>query len=228
MNEPADHGWLKRGSTSTDEVRRSYDGWAGTYDADLVEWDYQAPVQGAALLRDAIPATGTVLDAGCGTGLVGTALRGAGFTGAIDGIDLSPASLDKARARDIYRDLHTADFRALPLAIGDGAYDALICIGVLTYVPDSEAILRDFARIVRQGGIVLVTQRDDLLRERGFEGTIRGLVDRSVYAEASVTEPKPYLPANPDFGADINVVYAMLTVARARVSHRFGRIPLCR
>ncbi len=213
MTDPAGHGWLKQGSTSAPEVRRSYDDWAGTYDADLVEWDYEAPAQGAALLREAVTAAGTILDAGCGTGLVGSALRAAGFTGVIDGIDLSPTSLDKARARNIYRDLQPADFQDLPLAIGDDAYDALICIGVLTYVPDSEAILRDFARIVRQGGIVLVTQRDDLFRERGFEATMRGLVEAEVYAAATATGPKPYLPANPDFAADINVIYATLTVA---------------
>lgn len=213
MSDRVDHGWLKEGSTSTAEVRQSYDHWAGSYDEDLAEWDYRAPLEAASLLKPAIQASSTVLDAGCGTGLVGAALRHVGFKGDIDGIDLSPSSLEKAGERETYRSLCPVDFQELPLGIADDAYDALTCVGVLTYVPDSEAILKEFARVVRPGGVAVVTQRDDLFEERAFDRTIQGLVDAQVLGDAAISEPKLYLPANPDFGTDIQVVYATLTVA---------------
>jgi ubiquinone/menaquinone biosynthesis C-methylase UbiE len=170
-------------------------------------------LEAASLLKRSISASSTILDAGCGTGLVGAALGHVGFMGDIDGIDLSPVSLEKAGERGVYRNLRPADFQALPLALADDAYDALTCVGVLTYVPDSDAILREFARIVRPGGVAVVTQRDDLFEERAFDRTIQQLVDAQVFSDATVTEPKLYLPANPDFGSSIQVIYAMLTVA---------------
>lgn len=213
MHDSDDHGWLKQGSTSADEVRQTYDDWAAGYDDDLAGWDYHAPAEAAAMLRKAVPLSGAILDAGCGTGLSGQALREAGFGGPIDGVDLSPASLEVARRRGVYRDLSPANLQELPLARPADSYDGLICIGVLTYVPDSEAVLREFARLVRPGGAIVLTQREDVFAERDFGGTIARLRAAGVFTEATVTEPHPYLPGNPDFGTETLVVFARLTVA---------------
>ena len=212
-SEDANHHWLKQGSTESEEVRHSYDDWVDSYDEDLAGWDYRAPAEAAAMLRETVPPTATILDMGCGTGLTGRALREAGFTGAIDGTDLSPASLDAARRRGVYRELRPANLQELPLARPDDGYDALICIGVLTYVPDSDGVLREFARLVRPGGTVLVTQRDDLFAARDFGGVIERLRAAGIFAAATLTEPRPYLPLNPDFGAETLVIFARLTVA---------------
>lgn len=213
MGRDEDHGWLKQGSTSADDVRQSYDAWAASYDDDLDGWDYRAPAEAAAMLREAIPLTGTVLDAGCGTGLTGRALREAGFSGAIDGIDLSPASLQEAGRRGIYRKLSPANLQDLPLSLAANSYDGLICVGVLTYVPDSAAVLAEFARIVRPGGTAVVTQREDIFAERDFGGAIEALCDAGIFSDTVLTEPRPYLPGNPDFGTDTQVIFARLTVA---------------
>ena len=213
MSDQGSHGWLKQASTSSVDVRLSYEEWASTYDKDLAVWGYQAPLETASLLKSLIPPSSTILDAGCGTGLVGAAIRHVGLTGDIDGIDLSPSSLEKARRRGIYRNLHPVDFQNLPLALDDNVYDALACVGVLTYVPDSESILREFARIVRPKGVIIVTQRNDLFEERAFDQTMKKLIDALHFSETTVNEPKQYLPKNPDFGSEIQVIYATLTVA---------------
>jgi predicted TPR repeat methyltransferase len=153
-----------------------------------------------------------MLDAGCGTGLTGAALRAAGFTGPIDGLDLSPASLEEAEKRGVYRDLQTANFQNLPLALAANAYDALVCVGVLTYVPDSAGILAEFTRLVRPGGTVLVSQRDDLFAERRFGDTLASLAGDGLIGDLIITEPQPYLPANPGFGDAIKVIHATLSV----------------
>ena len=61
------------------------------------------------------------------------------------------------------------------------------------------------------GGRILITQRDDLFRERGYSATFGNLAD--VVGDVTVTDPLPYLPNNPDFGAEIRVVYAMMTAS---------------
>ncbi|MBT5108266.1 MAG: class I SAM-dependent methyltransferase [Rhodospirillaceae bacterium] len=211
MENTDDHSWLKLGSTSSAEVKEIYDDWAASYDETLKGWDYRAPTQAATYLRAQMPSNAAILDVGCGTGLTGAALRAAGFTGPIDGVDLSPDSLKEAKKLNVYSTLDTANLQTLPLSIADDAYDALICIGVLTYVPDSDSVLREFARMVRPGGRVLVTQRDDVFHERAFGQTAKALTD--VFSDVAITDPQPYLPDNPDFGAAIKVIYVMMTVA---------------
>ncbi len=213
MQGDDDHSWLKQGSTSSEDVAKSYDDWAPTYDETLVEWDYRAPAEAAGILHASQPTASEILDAGCGTGLAGAALRAAGFNGSIDGVDLSESSLAEAERRNIYRSLQPANFQDLPLDIPDNSYDALICIGVLTYVPDSLAILSEFARLVRPGGTMLVTQREDLFKERNFADTLRSLRQAGHVTEVSVSEPRPYLPGNPDFGDEIKVHYAIMKAA---------------
>ncbi len=208
-----DHGWLKQGSTSSGDVAKSYDDWAPTYNETLEDWDYRAPGDAARLLGATVRQDAAILDAGCGTGLTGTALKAAGFTGPIDGTDISQASLDEAGGHGVYRNLFQANMQDLPLDIADNAYDGLICIGVLTYIPDSDGVLREFARVVSPGGTVVVSQRDDLFRERAFSETIQALVEAGIYTDADITEPRPYLPGNPDFGTEIKVIFAALTVA---------------
>ena len=208
-----DRHWLKQGSTSSAEVEKTYDEWAGKYDHDLADWDYRAPAQAAEMLRAAVAPTAAILDVGCGTGLTGAALRAAGFTGPVDGVDLSQASLDMAAKRKLYRDLTQVDLQTLPLAIDDDCYDALICIGVMTYVSNSVEVLQEFTRMVRPKGRIIVTQRDDLFQERAFGDTIKAMADDGVIApDFTISAPQPYLPDNPDFGSEIRVIYIEMTV----------------
>ena len=212
MPDADDHAWLRQGSTSSTDVEKSYDGWAPTYNKTLAEWDYRAPEEAARMLRSSVAKNSVILDAGCGTGLTGIALRGAGFRGPIDGLDISTESLETAKISSVYRNLRQADFQHLPLEIADGSYDALTCIGVLTYVPETKGILREFARVVRKGGTLVFTQRDDLFHERELQKTIEGLIDKGIFGTAEISEPKPYLPANPDFGDEIGVIYVSVSV----------------
>jgi len=212
MPDADDHAWLRQGSTSSTDVEKSYDGWAPTYNKTLAEWGYRAPEEAAKMLRSSIAKNSVILDAGCGTGLTGIALRGAGFRGPIDGLDISNESLETAKKSGVYRILRQVDFQHVLLEFADGSYDALTCIGVLTYVPETEGILREFARVVRKGGTLIFTQRDDLFHERELQKTIEALIDKGIFSTTSISEPKPYLPDNPDFGDEIGVIYISVSV----------------
>ena len=205
------HIGLSNMSKKSDDVAKYYDNWANDYDGTLADWRYEAPEQVASMLRTKLSPKSAILDAGCGTGLSGRALHTAGFT-TIDGIDVSHRSLKIAGMTGAYRTLHAMDLQRLPLPITDDHYDGLACVGVLTYLTDSVGTLREFSRIVRSGGVVAITQRSDLFAEREFQSVLEGLVNEGVIAQMRISEPRPYLPDNEEFGDQILVHYVGFTV----------------
>ena len=103
--------WLDAGSSDAGEVAARYDEWAKGYDADLASWSYQAPAVVADIVVSRDPQAGAVLDVGCGTGLVGRALRARGFAGQVLGLDISQASLEIARQGGAYDSVEQADLQ---------------------------------------------------------------------------------------------------------------------
>ena len=202
-------GWLVSGAIAPDEVRGYYDALAGTYDATLASWGYDAPACVASLLMQSWRDGGgprTVLDAGCGTGLAGRALRDAGYDGALLGVDLSPDSVVRAAERGIYDAVVVGDLNG-PLEYPDGSVDAVVCVGVLTYVPDVAAVWGEFCRVTRPGGFVVLTQRDDIWRERRCNEILDALERDGRWAAVHLSAPSRYLPGNADFGDEILVRY---------------------
>jgi len=205
------HNGLKNISKKSDDVAKYYDNWATDYDGTLADWRYEAPEQVASMLQAKLSPKSVILDAGCGTGLSGKALHTEGFT-TIDGIDVSHHSLEIAGMTDVYRSTYTADLQRLPLPIPDDHYDGLACVGVLTYLTDSLGTLREFSRVVKSGGFIAITQRSDLFLEREFQTVLEGLSSEKVIEQVRISEPRPYLPDNKEFGDQILVHYVGFTV----------------
>ena len=205
------HRGLRNLSRNSEDVANYYDNWSSEYDENLAEWRYDAPEQVASLLVAELPLESVILDAGCGTGLSGRALRSAGFK-IVDGIDVSRRSLKTADMHGVYRTLRLMDMQRFPFAISDDQYDGLVCVGVLTYLADSLNTLREFNRIVRSGGIVVFTQRSDLFAERMFRSLLKKLSDEGCIECVRISEPSPYLPDNEEFGDQILVHYVSYTV----------------
>jgi predicted TPR repeat methyltransferase len=185
--------WLHQGTSDPGEVAQRYDAWAVSYDHDLTDWSYQAPAVVAETVLARQPSARSVLDVGCGTGLVGRALRARGFEGHLRGLDISQASLDRARESGAYDLVEQADLQQR-LGVDDDSVDAVVCVGVMTYLPDVEAVWREFARVSRPGGLVVATQREDLWDERGCQSILDRGQDEGVWTPLDVTGPAPYLP----------------------------------
>lgn len=208
----SERGGLRNLSRNSDDVARYYDEWADGYDEALARWRYEAPEQVAARMRAALAPDAVILDAGCGTGLSGKALAAAGFE-AIDGMDVSRRSLAIADELGVYRSLEHVDMQRLPLPCGDDVYDGLACVGVLTYVPNSADILREFCRVLKPGGFMVLTQRSDLLAERDFAATLEDLQAAGLLTDSRISDPMPYLPDNEEFADQVQVHYITCTVA---------------
>lgn len=146
----------------------SYRGMAHHY--DLHGWDWYARTYGerlSALLRErGIAAGDTVVDAGCGTGSLALLLARDGFR--VTGVDLSPAMIAAARAKDAGGrvDWRVGDITSLELG---ATYGALVSVAdTLNHVEsldEWEAALRCFHAHLRPGGIVFV----DAMTVRGLE-----------------------------------------------------------
>lgn len=187
-------------------VAAKYDTWASSYDEKLESWEYRCHEECATLLQQSL-AAGSVLDAGCGTGMSGTALKTRGFT--CLGLDISTESLRVAEQRRVYESLKQHDLTQ-QLPFEDASFDGAVCVGVLAYVDPAEPLLRELCRVVK--GIVVFTQRSDLYESRAFSTIIDKLATEGVWDVISVSDPQPYLPGNADFGEQINVIYVACKV----------------
>lgn len=201
-----------RSDASSDEILELYDSWAasGDYDRDVSEWGYEAPERVADLAVAALAKTpGEVLDAGCGTGLAGSALRErVGDDQEILGGDFTPSSVEAARSLGSYSAVQHLDLNA-PLDYDDARFAVTVSVGVFSYLTDTEATIRELLRITRPGGSVIFTQRTDLWAERDCATLIERLVDAGE-CTATISEPMPYLPGHPDFGDAIGIRYVTL------------------
>lgn len=190
----------------------SYDALAPTYDEQLATWGYEAPERAAEYLARYLTNfnTADILDCGCGTGMTGAALRAAGAGGVITGLDMSEASLEIARAKGVYDSLGTADLNQT-LAFDDNSIDGVLCIGVFSYVRE-EPLLREWKRVIRPGGVVVFTSRDDFFQARGYTDTLARLETEGGWNTLRITEPMPYLADHPEFAEDIQVIYGICRV----------------
>jgi hypothetical protein len=93
-------------------------------------------------------------------------------------------------------------------------------VGVLTCIPDTEAILREYCRIVCTDGVVVFSQRDDLFGERGCAAVLQRLEAEGVWARILVSDPQPYLPDHEEYTTSIKVIYGVFRVMQTRARIR--------
>ncbi|MGQ4485807.1 class I SAM-dependent methyltransferase [Streptomyces sp. SAS_281] len=158
-------------------VRDFYDDLASDYDLMYADWQAGIDRQGAALsgLIGTALAEGAsydVLDCACGIGTQALGLAALGHR--VTGSDLSPAAAARAEKEAAARGLElrttAADMTRLPF--DDGSFDVVVCADnslphLLT--PEAvEAALGEMRRVLRPGGVLLVSTRpyDRLRSER--------------------------------------------------------------
>lgn len=164
-----------RNAASVDDCVSIYDKWAATYNAEVGDeaQSYVAPVLVAqvAVKSSNNPGKSVILDAGCGTGLVGQALA-IGGARTIDGLDLSTAMLTVAKQTGVYRGLAQADLTRR-IDIADETYDVVTCVGTFTlgHVGPDPA-LSELVRIVRTNGTVVATILEGIWVSGGFKAEV--------------------------------------------------------
>jgi len=96
----------------------------------------------------------SVLDLGCGTGSLASALARRTRAGRIVGLDFSPAYVAYAKAHncDARIDFQVGDACAAPFP--DSAFDRTLALLLLHFVPGAERAVAEMARVTRPGGVV--------------------------------------------------------------------------
>ncbi|KIW92580.1 uncharacterized protein Z519_06427 [Cladophialophora bantiana CBS 173.52] len=184
--------------SSAAQARDLYDEWAAEYDKDLEAEAYAAPKLATQALVDALDGERShgyghahgpgsrrnerdqqlaglqILDAGCGTGLVGLQLARFGAQG-VTGLDISPGMLSVAHRTNVYGALEQADL-SNPIAKPDESFDAVICVGTLTRGHVGPQVVQEFVRLVRRRrGLVVATVLDDIFESAGFGAEVKRL-----------------------------------------------------
>lgn len=135
--------------------------WAVTYEQDVEGVEYKSPPIIAQTLLKYIFA-GNLLELGCGTGLIGQAVKQQPNDLIIDGCDYAQKMLDVAAAKNIYRSLVCCDINNMPFE--NSSYDAIIAIGVFASEQESETsgipsfqALPEIIRLLKPRGYFLFT-----------------------------------------------------------------------
>ena len=132
-------------------VEALFDSYARTFETSLVQkLVYRVPE----LVLAAIEARGVrrfrrAIDLGCGTGLMGAALRP--FVDRLDGCDISSSMLRKAEAKAIYDRLEKADLQTL--SIDPMSVDLVVAADVFLYVGALERIMATVAAGLAPDGL---------------------------------------------------------------------------
>ena len=119
--------------TSKEKVLEYYDNWThkSQYNQDMVDWQYTAPQHSVNLFKHHAPNKDMrILDAGCGSGLVGMELKKEGFMN-LRGVDFSQSMLDLV-PRGTYKKIEKIDLNK-PLKFKDNMYDVLMVVVHLSY-----------------------------------------------------------------------------------------------
>lgn len=160
-------------ASSPEKLMAAYCEWADNYDGDLLgEMGYVAPMITSKLLQNYLDRKDArILDAGCGTGIVGELLHQDGYDN-IEGLDYSQDMLNKAREKSIYKTLTQSDLTG-SLAIEDATYDAIISVGTFTCGHVGPEAFRELIRITRTGGHLCFTVREQAWEEDDYRAKLR-------------------------------------------------------
>ncbi len=133
------------------------------FDAVAAEYDDSLPAhvmdhyldKRVAYIKAHVPAGSTILDVGCGTGVLAERLLREGYD--VTGADPFDQMLDHLRARDPRLKAVHAPGQNLPFA--DGTFDFTCCVAVMHHVADEQDVrdtLVEMVRVTKPGGQVMV------------------------------------------------------------------------
>lgn len=167
------------------ELASSYDKWATFYDTDLA--DQGGPCEAVLELTKYVTSTAKILDAGCGTGIVGQLLAEQGYSN-LEGLDLSAGMLEQAALKKCYRALHQ-QVLGETLNFEDTTFDAVIVIGVFVMAHVRSNAFDELLRITKSEGHIIFTLRPEFYENTDFKSTMERLEQEKRWKLVNVTEP---------------------------------------
>ena len=166
---------------TSEELLKYYQDWTykNKYNKDMVDWNYTAPQETVSVLKEYVFNKNLkILDAGCGTGLVGIELKKCGYSN-IDGVDFSQNMLDLI-PQGIYKKIEKVDLNKL-LKFKDNMYDVIMCVGTFTYGHVKPQALDELIRITKNKGLICFTINEGIYKKYGFDNKIKELSNNKLW-----------------------------------------------
>jgi len=160
---------------TSEELLKYYQDWTDNnqYNKDMVDWNYIAPKETVSILKKYVfNKNSKILDAGCGTGLVGIELKKYGYSN-IEGVDFSQNMLNLV-PQSIYKKIEKIDLNKA-LKFKDNIYDVIMCVGTFTYGHVKPQALDELIRITKNNGFICFTINEGIYEEYGFDNKIKEL-----------------------------------------------------
>ena len=151
-----------------EEILDYYKNWSSNnnYEKDLEEWNYVAPHECCQLFINQVQNKNSlILDAGCGTGLVGKILQTQEYQN-LEGLDFSQEMLDLVPT-NIYQKIFQADLNQ-SLSIPDNYYDHALCVGTFTYGHVKTNAFSEFHRILKDNAIFVFSINEGVYESYNF------------------------------------------------------------
>ena len=166
---------------SKEKVLDYYVNWTKKeqFNKDMIEWNYQAPQNTVKLFNQHTPNKNiNILDAGCGSGLVGIELQKYGYT-KITGADFSQEMLSLI-PQSIYQKLELIDLNE-KLKYKNNLYDAITCVGTFTYGHVKAHALNELIRVLKKEGLICFTINEGVYLEYQFDKKMEQLSNDNLW-----------------------------------------------
>jgi predicted TPR repeat methyltransferase len=160
-------------SGDLDQLAQYYQQWADRYDDDVLQEEYSGPEYIADYFASMQKENSqqdtevSILDAGCGSGLVGIALQQKGYDN-ICGCDLSFEMTSLAEKTECYRDVAGGVDISNMITFKDDQYDVIVSCGVFTLGHVPPQALNELIRITKKGGMIVVSTRTSYYESTDF------------------------------------------------------------
>ena len=187
--------YLQRVYSATDnrELKEAYDQWAEKYDANVTAFGYMTPAVAAGLFGKYVtPETTPILDAGAGTGLMGSILDSLGYREQV-GIDISAGMLNKASERGVYKNLHQMVLGE-KLDFPSDYFGACQSIGVFTAGHAPACAFDELVRILYVGGYIIFSLLEDVYLPNGYKDKFEVMENDGKWQLMEKTKQFPGLP----------------------------------
>ena len=168
-------------TANQEELEELYRVWADKYDyvvGEVIGYVGHS-ITTELLLKYLDNSKAKILDAGCGTGLVGEILYEKKFNNIV-GVDFSQPMLDQALEKNVYQSLGLADLTE-KLTFKDKTFDAITCAGTFTCGHVGPEALLEMVRVTKNGGYISFTVRDQEWDRLPYEKTIKELEDKNLW-----------------------------------------------
>ncbi len=165
------------------ELEHIYKNWAKKYEDDVINLaGYVGHLITSELLLNYLRnKQAKILDAGCGTGLVGEILNKNNFKNLI-GVDFSQEMLNIAKQKNVYQSLELVDLTK-NLDYEDSLFDAIVCAGTFTCSHVGPEALIEMVRITKKGGYICFTVRKQEWEASPYKEIIDNLENSNLWRQ---------------------------------------------